>query len=130
MSIQHHKDHPEIWLRPSPSLPLEVLLRLIESRIITATPRLGARTSGHPKGYSAGQVITMRVLDSAGVEIVSHQVLVNDVIVKPLEQYTAADLVHTYSYSDWKDVQRELSFFEKREVADTEDMSIIEFSYL
>jgi hypothetical protein len=126
----NHKDHPEIWLRPSPILPLDVLSALIESRVITATPRLGARNGTHPKGYTEGQVALLRVLNDAGTEQLSRSIRIKSVTIRPLRQLRPDDLQNTFPYQNWKEVQRDLSHFEKRAVGDNEETSVIEFSYL
>ena len=124
-----HQDHPEIWVRPSPRLPLQVLSALIESRIITATPRLGVRDGNHPKGYRPGDTVTLRVLDAEGAVQLSLPVRIEAVIIRPLRQLTPDDLQNTYPYQSWEEVQRDLSFFEKRPIGDCEKASVIEFSY-
>ena len=125
-----HKGRPEIWLRPSPSLSLEVLLTFIEIRSITATPRLGARNGTHSKGYEPGDTAILRVFNAAGIEQLKKDIRIDAVTIRPLKQLKRSDLHHTISYNSWKDVQRDLSFFEKRPIKDNEDTSIIEFSYL
>ncbi|MHB1769874.1 MAG: hypothetical protein ACYCPH_02220 [Minisyncoccota bacterium] len=130
MPYQSHQDRPEIWFRPSPRIPLTVLSELITRTYITATPRLGARNDNHPKGYKQGEVAMLRVFDEANVEHLSRRIRIEAVIVRPLQQLLPADLHRTFSYRNWEEVQRELSFFEKRMVESDEDASIIEFSYL
>jgi hypothetical protein len=129
--VDNHKTHPEIWLQPSPPhLSLNVLSTLIEIRSLTATPRLGARNSTHPKGYEPGQIAMLRVGDERGHEHLKRRVRIEAVTIKPLQNLTPDDLHHTVSYNSWEEVQRDLSFFEKRPVKENEDTSIIEFSYL
>ena len=130
MLQRSHKDRPELWFRPSPKVPLAVLSELITRRCITATPRLGARNDGHPKGYTQGETAVLRVFDDANTERLSRSIRIEAVIVRPLRQLMSIDLRNTFSYRNWEEVQRELSFFEKRSVEDCEDASIIEFSYL
>ncbi len=72
----------------------------------------------------------LRVFDEANAEHLSRSVRIEAVIVRPLRQLLPADLHRTFSYRNWEEVQRELSFFEKRTVESDEDASIIEFSYL
>ena len=126
----NHSDHPEIWLRPSPRLPLEVLSALIESRVITATLRLGARDGAHPKGYTQGQIATLRVLDATGTEQLSLRVRIESVTIRPLWHLKPDDLQNTFPYLNWVEAQRDLSHFEKRPVRDDEAASIVAFSYL
>jgi len=128
--IQSHKDHPEIWLRPSPKLPLEVLSTLVESRCITATPRLGARNGDHPKGYEPGQVATLRVLDDTGAEHLSRMVRIESIVIRPLQELTPGDLENTFPYKVWEEVRSDFSLFEKRQIDYSEQASIVEFSYL
>ena len=130
MLYHSHKDRPEIWFRPSPKVPLTVLSELIENRRITATPRLGARNGDHPKGYARGEIAVLRVFDDTGTEHFNRTVRIETIVVSPLRQLTPIDLRNTLSYQNWKEVQRELSFFEKRPVGGDEDASVIEFSYL
>ncbi len=125
-----HKNHPEIWLRPSPRLSLEVLSTLVESRCIMATPRLGARNGDHPKGYEPGQVAMLRVLDDSGTEHLSRMIRIESVIVRPLRQLTPDDLENTFPYKNWEEVRSDLSLFEKRQIDDSEQASVVEFSYL
>ena len=125
-----HKDRPEIWFRPSPKVPLAVLSELIANKRVTATPRFGARNGDHPKGYTRGGIAVLRVFDDTNTEHLNRTVRIETIVVSPLRQLTPIDLRNTLSYKNWKEVQRELSFFEKRPVGDDEDASIIEFSYL
>lgn len=126
----NHKTHPEIWLRPSPSLPLEVLLISIKGKLVTATPRLGARDENHKKGYERGSLVTLRVVDDKYVDHLHQKIRIKAVTTRPLQELTPDNLGNTAWYQSWADVQRELSFFEKRVVEKQEDVSVIEFSYL
>ena len=130
MEKNTHADRPEIWLRPSPGISFSVLSTLIDIRTMTATPRLGARNGGHPKGYKPGQVVSLRVFDEKNVERLQRSVRVEAVTIRPLQELTPQDLHDTVLYHSWQDAQRDFSFFEKRPVAPNEDASIIEFSYL
>ena len=125
---QGHKDNPELWFRPS-RLPLPVLLELIESRRMTATPRLGARDGNHLKGYEPGQVVTVRVLDDNGVEHARRKARIEAVTIRPLSHLTPGDLQNTF-YHHWEEVREDFELFEKRSISDAEEASIIEFSYL
>ena len=127
---KNHRDNPELWLRPSPKLPFEVLSTLIESRLMTATPRLGARDNNHPKGYEPGQVVTLKVLDGEGGDFLHLPVLIKQVIVRQLSLLTENDLQRIPPYHDWREVQHDFSLFEGRPIGETEEASIIEFSYL
>ena len=125
-----HKTHPEIWLQPSPSLPLEVLLNAVKGKHVTATPRLGARNGNHRKGYKQGQIATLRVFDDTYVDHLHQKVRIRAVTTRPLQELTSDDLGNTVWYQSWQDVQRELSFFEKRPVGSSEEVSIVKFLYL
>ena len=121
---------PEIWFRPSPTLPLRVLLESVKDKRITSTARLGARNENHPKGYAEGEIATLRVFDTMGAEQFNAPVRVERVLIQPLQELTPADLQNTPPYRSWQEVQRDLSFFEKRPVAKGEEASVIGFSYL
>ena len=125
-----HIGHPEIWFRPSPRLPLQVLLRLVQGKSLTATPRLGARNDAHPKGYVPGETAILRVLDSVDIERFSTSVCITEVVIRPVRNLTADLLQEVIPYQDWTEVQRELSLFEKRPVRDDEQVSVVRFSYL
>ena len=74
--------------------------------------------------------MVLRVFDDENTEHLNRTVRIETVVVSPLRQLTPIDLRNTLSYQNWKEVQRELSFFEKRPVGGDEDASVIEFSYL
>lgn len=56
----------ELWLRPHPGASLQELQQLIQTRQINRTPRLGVRDQSHPKGYTVGRQVRLRLLDSHG----------------------------------------------------------------
>lgn len=132
--MNNHHEHPELWFRPSPVVPLAVLSKLIEDGAITATPRLGVRDAAHPKGYAPGQRATLRVCDGkceAGGEVLARDVRITSVESKRLRELEGVDLQSSLCYSaGWKSLQHDLSFFEGRQVGEDEMVSIIEFEYL
>ncbi|MFH1178633.1 MAG: hypothetical protein V1711_02855 [bacterium] len=130
MNKNNHHEHPELWFRSSPILPTDVLCELFDSQKITATPRLGKRDGAHEKGYIPGQIATLRVLDDNWKEYFSCQIRIMGVKIKPLEQLVPEDLKGSILYRDWKAVQSDLSYFEKRAIEDKETVSVIEFSYI
>ena len=128
-----HSANSELQFRPSPILPLKVLSKLIESRGIKATPRLGLRDSSHRKGYAPGQVVTMRLFDNEGkdIEPMSRKIRITAVHSKPLGEFSGADLRKSRCYSaGWRAVQHDLSFFESRPIGEKEVVSLIEFEYV
>ena len=94
---EKQKNNPEIWLRPSPNIPLPVLSGFVESRLLKATPRLGARDSTHPKGYEPGQTVTLLVLDNQGEEHLRLFVRIEAVTIRQLSQLTPGALKNTLS---------------------------------
>lgn len=136
--MAHHQDCPEIWLKPTPNISQTVLLTLIENGDITATPRLGVRGPDHEKGYAPGQVVTLRVRDAVGIDLLVRKIRVDDkngcdrdwMVVKPLNRIAPRDLRRTFVYQCWREVREDLSFFEGRHVSKSEKVSIILFSYL
>jgi hypothetical protein len=102
----------------------------VESQLIKATPRLGARDATHPKGYEPGQVVILRVLDENNEECLRHTVRIDTVTVRPIAELTSDDLQNALPYHDWRDVQHDLSLFEQRPIDADEEASIIEFPYL
>jgi hypothetical protein len=130
MKKNSHADRPEIWLRPSPGISFKVLSMFIDIRTMTATPRLGARNGAHTKGYKPGQVVLLRLFDEKNVERLQRTVRIEDVTIRPLRELTPDDLHDTVLYHNWREVRRELSFFEKRPIEEREDASVIGFSYL
>ncbi len=135
--MTYHQERPEIWLKPAPNISKNVLLTLIENGDITATPRLGVRGPGHEKGYAPGQVVTLRVRDTKGIDLLVRKVRVDDggydrdwMVVKPLNKLAPTDLKRTFVYQCWREVREDLSFFEGRHVRKSERVSIILFSYL
>jgi|GEM_PF-2667694 hypothetical protein len=129
-STNNHKTHPEIWLRPSSLVSLDVLLKLVEGGKITATPRLGTRNGDHPKGYTEGDIAVLRVLDDVGTEHLSRTVRIEPFSIRPLRELTSDDLRNTIVYQSPTEVQRDLSFFDERLIEGTEPVSVIKFSYL
>lgn len=97
---------------------------------MTATPRLGARDSSHPKGYAPGQTVLLRVFNARNIECLRQSARIEGVITRPLRALTPQDLHGAVLYRVWQDVQTTLSFFEKRYVEEDEDVSVITFSYL
>lgn len=130
MEKTNHHEHPELWFRSSPLLPLDVLSKLIERKKLTATPRLGKRDETHWKGYSPMQIVTLRVLDSEGKELLNRKIRIIAVRTKPLQKLVKDDLETSVVYRNWKEVQAEFAFFEGHPVPDDETVSIIEFVYL
>jgi len=129
MNKNNHHEHPELWFRSSPILPMDVLCEFFDNQKITATPRLGKRDDAHEKGYVPGQIATLRVLDDNWKEYFSCQIRIMDVKIKPLEKLVLEDLEGSM-YKDWKTVQSDLSYFERRVIEDKETVSVIEFSYI
>jgi hypothetical protein len=125
-----YESRPEIWLRPSPRLSLDVLLALIEAGSLTATPRLGVRDGTHAKGYSPGDTATLRVLDEKDQEQLRKRVRICSLITRQLSALTEKDLEFAFPYKRWEDVQADLSFFEGRDVNDQEDATIVTFTYV
>ncbi|OYV27830.1 MAG: hypothetical protein B7W98_00915 [Parcubacteria group bacterium 20-58-5] len=119
MEKPNHHEHPELWFRPSPAMPLSVLLSLIESEHMTVTPRLGKRDATHPKGYQPGTVATIRLFDEDWKERLSKRVRITGITSKPLR-----------AFADEPSLQEELSFFEGRPITPDETVSFVEFSYL
>lgn len=130
MQLHNHHSRPEMWFQSTKRYPVDVLARLIQTKQITVTPRRGVRQKDHPKGYVPGQVATLKVLDNQQQEYFQCQVRIKDVVVKPLRTITATDLVGSELYQDWKDVQNDLSFFEKGPVHGTQIVSMVKFEYL
>ena len=127
---KNHHTHPELWFRPSPALPFEVLSELFKKGEIIATPRLGKRDGTHPKGYVLGTVATLRLYDDAGREQFCRRIRIGDIAVKPLHDFSEAELERTHYPADWQSLQQDFSYFEERSVAADELVSIVEFSYL
>lgn len=125
----HHHDNPQLWFRPSPALPSAVLSSSLEKETITATLRLGKRDASHWKGYIPGSTVTLRLYDEAGLEVLSRRIRITRVLIKPLQDFTDAELALTRS-TDWQSAQQELSFFERRPVAPDEPVTLVEFTYL
>ncbi|HUD03167.1 MAG TPA: hypothetical protein VMR46_04140 [Candidatus Paceibacterota bacterium] len=120
---------PELWFRPG-KIPLPVLLSFIESRLLTATPRLGARNGAHPKGYKPGQEVLLRVLDEDDVEHLRQNIRIDEILIRRLSELTPNDLRNTLPFHTWEEIQASFSQFEGRPVHGHEDVSIITFSYL
>lgn len=129
MEKPNHHEHPELWFRPSPAMPLTVLLPFLEREDITATFRLGKRDGTHPKGYIPGTIATIRLFDEEGKERLCKQVRITHVISKPLSDFAAAELTNSACYLT-ESVRQDLSFFEGRPVALDEIASLVAFSYL
>jgi hypothetical protein len=121
---------PELWLRPSPTIPLADLLQLIQRRELTRTPRLGARDESHPKGYTIGQPATLRLVDASGKQQFAAIVIVTDLINRRLFEITPDDLAGCGPwYRTWRDVEQAFAFFENRMVFSGEPVTIVEFTY-
>ncbi|HVB20077.1 MAG TPA: hypothetical protein VNF51_02205 [Candidatus Paceibacterota bacterium] len=118
MDKPNHHEHPELWFRPSPAMPLPALLSLIEKEEITETLRLGRRDGAHQKGYIPGTVATLRLFDADWQERLHKRIRVTNVVSKSLHEFP-----------NWQSVQQELSFFENRPIALDEIVSIVEFSF-
>lgn len=129
MTSIHHKN-PELWFRPSPVLPLEVLLEFFEREAITATPRLGKRDGMHPKGYVPGTTAMVRIYDNQKCELLSRRIRILGVADKPLCEFGGTELEEAHYPPDWQSLQKDLSLFEGRPVARDELVSIVTFSYL
>ncbi len=136
--MAYHQDCPEIWLKPTPNIPKTVLLTLIESGDITATPRLGVRGPDHEKGYAPGQVVTLRVRDATDIDLLVCKIRVDGedgcgksgMVIKPLNKLAPTDLKRTFVYKCWREIREDLSFFEGRHICKNEKVSIVLFSYL
>ena len=129
MDKPNHHENPELWFRPSPAMPLTVLLSLIGKEELTATFRLGQRDGMHPKGYIPGTVATVRLFDENWDEKLCKQARITSVVSKPLRYFSEPDLADT-AYYLMESVQQDLSFFEERPVVSDDMVSLIEFSYL
>ncbi len=129
MDKPNHHEHPELWFRPSPELPLAVLSKSLDARGILATPRLGERNASHPKGYLPNTVATVRLFDDRWREQSREDVLIIRVVSKPLHDFEDLDLTNT-AYRSVESMRRDLSFFEERPLASDETVSLVEFSYL
>lgn len=120
----------ELWLRPSPGMDLRQLQQLVRTQALTRTPRLGIRDQSHPKGYTVGHQVRLRLLDSRGNQQLSRVVAVTNLIVRRLSEFTAEDLAGCGpAYRTWEDVGRALAFFEKRRVLPGDPVTIVEFTY-
>jgi hypothetical protein len=126
----NHEIQPEIWLRPTENTPLSVLLWLVNTEQLTATPRMGARSDAHEKGYRPGQVCMLKVFDNENEECVNRMIMVKNVIIKELTSVNARDLVGAAPYTSWQEIRRDLESYEQREMERGEIISIVVFSYL
>jgi hypothetical protein len=129
MHNENHRENPELWFRPSPVLPLQALSEFIDIEMLRATPRLGKRDGGHPKGYIPGTRATLRLFDALGQERLVRPVLITDVISRPLRDLTASHLRNILYSTDWRVVLNHLSFLEGRLIDPSEVVSVVEFSY-
>lgn len=129
MATSNHHGNPELWFRPSPVLPLEVLLEFFEREAITATPRLGKRDGTHPKGYVPSTIATVRLYDDQKCEVLTRSVRILGIVSKPLCEFKGTELEEVHYLPDWQSLQQDLSFFEGRSVAEDELVSIVTFSY-
>lgn len=126
-----HEQNPLMDFRASLCASLPVLVSAFRAELITATVRLGIRHRNHPRGYSRGQIVTLRVLDGES-EIMKRLVRIREVKPKPLDELTRDDLKRTLIYAEngWTAVHRDLSIFDGFNV-DTRDMvSVVEFEYV
>ncbi len=130
MDTPNHHGHPELWFRPSPTMPFAVLSKCIGEEEMTTTLRLGKRDGSHPKGYIPGTIATVRVFDDERREQLSKKVQIQRVVSKRLADLEHSELTSICNGSGVSQVQQDLSFFEGRPVASDETVSLVEFTYL
>jgi hypothetical protein len=116
--MEKHQECPELWFRPSPTLPFEVLSGQIRRREMTQTFRLGKRDGTHPKGYVPGTLALLRLFDSDNTEREHACVRIMHVESKSLRDFDG-----------WESIRSQLSFFEGRTIASTEHVSVVTFAY-
>ncbi len=126
-----HEANPRLAFHASPMTTLPVIIHLVEAGVLIATPRLGVRDRSHPKGYFPGQLVTLQVCQGDHEVVLSRQVRIVSLLSKPLSELTGCELRRTRLYSaGWTAVQHDLSFFERRPIAENEMITIVEFSYV
>lgn len=131
MDMPNHHEHPELWFRPSPNLPFDVLSKFLGQEKLTVTHRLGKRDGTHPKGYVPDTVATLRLFDETHREHMCKQVRIVGIVSKPLCEFDGSELGNGAGHSmDWQALQRDLTFFEGRSIAPDELVSSVEFMYL
>lgn len=125
-----HWLNDSIWMQPHPGVSSAALRELVENAMVSATPRLGDRMEGQPKGYAVGARVLLKVFNEGGIPITERAVTVTGLTVRQLGKLTRRDLVgcgppcHT-----WRDVQRILGFFERRTIRSNERVTIVRFAY-
>lgn len=125
-----HSPNDLIWMQPYPGISSADLRELVENAKITATPRLGVRTSAHSRGYAIGADVTLRVFNETGLLITERSVIITQLIVRQLGKLRRPDLAGCGpAYRTWRDVQRVLGFFERRTVKSSELVTIVRFAY-
>lgn len=129
--MRTHGGDTELWFREHPWTTTAELARLLCSRGLTATPRLGARDEGHPKGYTVGQRITAKLLSIAGeTEIIAVEVEVTGLVSRPLQDLTAEDLAGCGpTLTNAEEVSRMLGYFDQRSIQPDETVTVIRFAY-
>ncbi len=117
MKSGNHTAYPELWFRPTPALLLSVLYNEIASGTLTTSVRMGVRDARHPKGYSPGQLVTLRLFNQDDLEVLTRSIRISTVQPLRLRDIGPAD-VHA------------LEFFEKRALTAQDKISIVTFEYL
>lgn len=117
--METHYMHPELWFRPSPTLPFEVLSESIGSKTRKETIRLGKRDLSHPKGYAPGMTVTLRLFDDLGAEQVRMQVRIERIKSLPLAEFP-----------EWRTLQKDLSYFEGTPIEAGTIATLVSFTYL
>jgi shikimate dehydrogenase len=130
MQSGNHAIYPELWFRPSPFLLFSVLSARIASAALTTSVRMGRRDATHPKGYSPGQVVTLRVFDSSDNEVITKLVRIQSVETLRLNELGPLEIAALQIYETTALLQGELSFFEKRPVRTDEEVSLVSYEYL
>ncbi len=131
MDLPNHHEHPELWFRPSPTLPFDVLSKSLAREELTVTHRLGKRDGTHPKGYVPGMIVTVRLFDDIRRERMRTRVRIVSITSKPLSEFDGSELGNGFRRAmDWQSLQRDFAFFEGIPIEPDELVSSVEFTYL
>lgn len=119
-----HGAEPELWFRDVPA-------QHIECGIVTATVRLGKRTSGEPKGYSLGDAVLVRCMAWDDTERARLRVRVRELNVMLLGSVCPEDLIGCPASERTVRVLRQhLVRAYGRDVRPTDVVTIVRFAYL
>ena len=122
----------ELWFedRKDTLASTPMLLNLIRSKKLTATPRFGVRNERHQHGSGPGECAVLRVRREGGQDMWTENVRIKTITSKPVREFTPQELRPTIFYSDWEAVRKELSRFAGYHLDAYERVSLVTFEYV